>query len=73
MRLYKISLDGDFGDSDGRSAWTNNKRAIAGIMRALKAAVADPMSRPAPTVETVDFRPTVDGILEMLNQYAGRG
>ena len=73
MRLYLVNLDADFGDADGRSAWTADKAEISTIERQLINACFDSETRTSCTVDTVDFDPTQAGILEMLNRYATRG
>lgn len=70
MRLYKIAMDGDFGDADSRAYWTGRKSEIAKLRDRLKAEVLDD-GRTA-TVEVVDFQNTKDGLLTMLNRCAGR-
>lgn len=73
MRLYLVSLDADFGDADGRSAWTADKSEIPALCRQLIASCFDPETRTQCAVDTVEFEPTRAGILEMLNRHATRG
>jgi hypothetical protein len=72
MRIYKVSLDADFGDADGRAAWTRRKADIPKLKRELTEATGD-CGWPDPEVETIEFEPTVAGILAMLNRHATRG
>lgn len=73
MRLYKVSLNGDFGDCDGKSLWTQRQSSIPELKRQLREQVNDPEARPEPTVEVVEFQPTLSGILTMLAKHARRG
>ena len=70
MRLYKVSMNGDFGDADGRSYWTARKSEIGTLRRRLKDECNDPETRGMGGVETVDSPVTKDGILSMLNRFA---
>jgi hypothetical protein len=73
MKLYKISMDGDFGSCDGRSLWTSRKSDIPRLKRELRDACGDAAAQPDPTVEEIEFAPSVDGIVRMLNIHADRG
>ena len=72
MRLYKIWMIGDFGDTDTAQRWTATKADIARIKREMKADCHNASSWPEPGVEIVDFKPSKAGILEMLTKHANK-
>ncbi len=72
MKLYKVSLDADFGDGDSRAVWTSRKSDIPTLKKELTDA-AHLGAWPEPSVDEVAFHPTIQGILSMLNQFASRG
>lgn len=74
MRLYKVSLDGDFGDADGRSYWTASKAGIAKLRKRLVQECNDPSrGRGSVVVETLDLGSRKGDLLEFLNTHADRG
>lgn len=73
MKLYKIKMNGDFGDSDGRSMWASSKRQAQKLWHSVRADCLDGASQPDPEIIEVNFEPTRTGLLEMLNKHADRG
>lgn len=69
MKVYKISMTGDFGDTDSAARWTSRKSDIPALKRELRAMCMDD-SQPDPQAEAIVFKPTVDGIVDMLNSFA---
>lgn len=71
MRLYKVHMEGDFGEHDSMAQWTPRKSDVP----ALKALLRERLHGEAethPRVTAVEFLPTVDGILKVLNQHADK-
>ena len=73
MRLYKVSMDGDFANTDGMSRWTSKLSEIPRLKRELREACLDKGSRPEPSVEALDIIQTRDGLVVFLNKHAVRG
>lgn len=73
MRVYKISMDGDFGAFDGISEWASSMREAKASAKSIEESCSDPLARAGARITPIDFTPTRAGILEMLNKHAWRG
>ena len=72
-RIYKISMDGDFGDADSRAAWTVRKADIPRLKRQIREACHNHDGRAAGRVEEIEFSLTKAGVIALLNAAATRG
>jgi hypothetical protein len=72
MRIYKVSMEGDFGRHAGIAKWTSRKSDVPRLRREIREECFDPDGR-SDVIEGIEFRPTKAGIIAMLNTFARRG
>lgn len=72
MKIYKVSMSGDFGHADSATRWTSRKADIPSLKRELYSLCNDRETRSveSTTVDVIEFLPTVSGIIQMLNSNA---
>jgi hypothetical protein len=70
MKLYRVSMAGDFGDTGGRAMWASKKSDVPALKREISEERVDANEHCEADVEIVEFENTKTGILALLNRYA---
>lgn len=70
MKIYKVSMVGDFGDAPKRTIWTSRKTDLPSIKRRLKEECFNAETASEPFIEEVDIKTTKKDLLEFLNLHA---
>lgn len=72
MKIYRLHMNGDFGDTDSKAIWFINKAAAPRLKRQLVDACVDAESRPEPELEQFDVSSDKRGLVDFLNKHCSR-
>lgn len=69
MKVYRVSMDGDFGDRSSKSIWFSRASDRGRYSRELKGQCHDGDSRPDPRFEQFDIPTDKVGLIGFLNVW----
>lgn len=72
MKIYRLRMEGDFGDADSRAFWFTRKADERDFRESLRADCLDPAARPDPTLEEFDVPTDKAGLVAFLNRHCDR-
>ncbi len=72
MKIYRLRMEGDFGNAGSRAFWFTRKADEDDYRANLLSDCCDPVGRPEPTLEELDVPTDKAGLVAFLNKHCDR-